>query len=203
MGDHQSLFCSYLVIRIWKDYLTQHGKLYPEKNKDIDSFLDNIDPIHCTPMDLKYFVSFFPSLFAFCTDLSQIRPGAIIKTNFDGAPRWGHAVMVMKNNKTHIEVITMTQDGTCTEQDWHWGETNGPLRIYIINPLIPIDIKHLMTIITKLKRSLWKYDIRAAVLSAFYPCYKKNTGLQYLKQTMFRTIRSKSLTFKTIDRSCM
>ena len=96
----------------------------------MNDFINHVVPENCTPLDLKYFPVFFPGLFTFATRLHDIKRGCIIKTNFYGAPRWGHAMLVTsdgvfytiirKNNDRYLclsfNVVTMTGNGECIFQ---------------------------------------------------------------------------------------
>lgn len=75
-----------------------HNRLNEYQKADMESFIEKIDPMNCTPTDLKYFVRYFPHLFEFSPSFADIKRGAILKTNFLGPPRYGHAMIALSDS---------------------------------------------------------------------------------------------------------
>ena len=98
----RELFCSSLVVLIWYTYFQYTSFVQQQQQKQRQKFVRGIRPISCTPQDLKYFVDYFPHLFTFVTNIQDIKIGCILKTNFWGAPHYGHTMLVISKpeNKT-------------------------------------------------------------------------------------------------------
>jgi len=138
----KQLFCSFFVVFVWKIYFDKKCSQITNSNPNIQSsppqcqFSRYIRPQKCTPIDLKYFVRFFPQLFEFASTLDTIKKGAILKTNFLGAPRWGHAAIVIdnpctKDKLTTLKVMTMNTSGISTET-WYLSTTDTISTIYTL-----------------------------------------------------------------------
>jgi len=105
------MFCSSFTVAVWMKYLQQRyqqkQKMTTSQANNIQQFITNIDPMNCTPMDLKYFVNYFPELFAFAGDMTQIKTGAILKCNFFGAPRYGHTCSLWRMRVRFESMISL------------------------------------------------------------------------------------------------
>jgi len=134
------LFCSFFVVFVWKIYFDKKCIQINESQSSPQQcqFSRYIRPQKCTPIDLKYFVRFFPKLFEFASTLDRIKKGAILKTNFLGAPRWGHAAIVIdhpqtENGLTTLTVMTMNTSGI-SKETWYLSTTDSMSTIYTLTP---------------------------------------------------------------------
>lgn len=86
--------------RVQRRQLSKEQEQEQEQNMitDMKRFIQMVEPMNCTPTDLKYFIRYFPNLFEFSESLADIRRGAILKTNFMGPPRYGHAMIALSDS---------------------------------------------------------------------------------------------------------
>jgi hypothetical protein len=88
--------------------------------------LQGFSPENCTPKDVKLLPFYFPHIWTFEKDIRKVKIGSIIKTNFLGAPIYGHAALVTSNPRiiryngtVFCHIQTTVNEGSGGSQCWY------------------------------------------------------------------------------------
>jgi hypothetical protein len=104
-----------------------------------------LNPQQCTPQDLKLIPTYFREFYEFTSDISKIKTGAILKTNFFGAPAYGHVVLCLSPPRlTKVRFLNETFENYCslygiarsTERPRPPGDGRRDTYVYEINTIV-------------------------------------------------------------------
>ena len=134
------LFCSEFVASV-----VQNLVRYWMKTQSMSPVQYTLNPQQCTPQDLKMIPTYFREFYEFTNDISKIKTGAILKTNFFGAPAYGHVVLCLSPPRlTRVRFLNETFENYCslygiarsTERPRPPGDGKRDTYVYEINTIV-------------------------------------------------------------------